>query len=268
MKLGYLVLVDQPAPAFTLSSRIPRKHHGIWGPLPLTKFLKQAVGELNQHFRLRDCPRETPIHFQKMGSRSSVLLSTSCLRAELKTCLAPCIAGCSQQTYTRQLNAARKFLNGDTALAIQQIDSGMRVAVQARKFERAAVLRDRRQALERISLHLRRFHDWTSQAHFVYPFSSLLDGSNWWLVVVRGIVVDQWNLSPTNSFAEIFSERLKRLEEWSAGTEQQSSLTGPDEFESSRLLCQWFRHFPEEKERQCSLAKARRICQSKLRRKH
>lgn len=271
MKLGYLVLTDQAAPSFTLSSRIPRRYAGLWGPLPLTRFLKTAVGQLNHHFGLRDCPQSTPIHFKNAaaadvgGSLSATF--TPCLRADLKTCLAPCIQECSRTVYARALQAARKFLNGDVAATFTDIEQQMRQAVSELKFERAAALRDRMKGLGRINLNLRRFHDWTSAADFIYPIRSTLDGEEWWLIVRRGIVASAWPCPRSREAAEAMLQRLIApcgSDSGSGGSP--SPVTGPDEFASSRLLFRWFRHVPEEKERQLSLAKARQLCQSKCRR--
>jgi len=267
MKLGYLTLTDLPAPAFELSPRIPRRHNGLWGPLPLTRFLKMAVGELNHHFQLRDCPRTTPIHFKHAAAAEATRhhggAFTPCLRAELGTCLAPCVQGCTRTAYQRALQAAKKFLNGDVAATFADMEHQMQNAVQARRFEKAALLRDRMQALGRINLHLRRFHDWTSAADFVYPIHSSLDDRDWWLIVRRGVVTAAWPGPETTDGAEELQRQLQALAGPNSPAAQSvARVTGPDEFESSRLLFRWFQHFPEEKDRQLTLAKARQLCQS------
>src|SRR5690606_4455504 len=64
MKLGFVILHDQQAPSFSLQAKIPARTSGLWGPVPLTRFMRRAVEELNHHFLLRDCPRETPMLFR------------------------------------------------------------------------------------------------------------------------------------------------------------------------------------------------------------
>jgi len=264
MKLGYLTLVNQAAPAFVLSPHLPKTHGGIWGPLPLTRFLKTAVGELNHHFQLRDCPRKTPISFKHEPAHETADF-TPCMRADLRTCLAPCVRGCTLTAYTRAVTAAKRFLNGDAGKTLAAIEQQMRDAVVVRKFEKAAQLRDRRQVLERIHQHLRRFHDWTSHANFVYPIVSSMDEQEWWLIVVRGTVQEVWSRPCTSEEKTVATERFRLIGEQLSGSSTQSVVTGPDEFESSRLLFRWFRHFPKEKDRQLTLAKARRLCHSILR---
>ncbi|WP_437225434.1 GIY-YIG nuclease family protein [Planctomicrobium sp. SH661] len=262
MKLGFLILLEQTAPAFTLLPHLPRKHGGAWGPLPLTKFLRQAVSELNHQFLLRDCPRETPMQFRGDAASTESQEFTPCMRADLGTCLAPCIGGCTKVAYSRSLNAARKFLNGTDRSVLEVLSQEMKASVELRRYEKAATLRDRLQSLERIDLHLRRFHDWTSQANFLYPVTSALDGREWWLVIARGAVVEVLPRPVERKDREVVRLHLKQLGAQFAGTPAQASVTGPDEFESARLLFRWFRLFPEEKDRQLSLAKACRLCQS------
>jgi len=262
MKLGYITLVDQPAAAFSLQSRLPRKHQGVWGPLPVTSFLRRAVGELNHHFQLRDCPRETLMVFRGEVASESGHPAKACIRADLKTCLAPCISACSKTQYSRMVAGAKKFLDGDSRKTLSQIAEEMRAAVAERKYERAAMLRDRMQALERIDLHLRRFHDWSSLANFVYPIHSYLDEAVWWLIVVRGTVVELVPQPRSREEKQAIFEHLTSLENQIETSRRKSEVTGPDDFESSRLLHRWFRHFPEKKSDQLTLAKAKRLCQS------
>lgn len=266
MKLGYITLIDQPAPAFSLQPHIPRRHAGVWGPLPLTRYLRQAVGELNQHFQLRDCPRETPIRFKNerrdQPTTEDKSAFTPCIRADLKTCLAPCVGACTKTAYARSVQAARKFLDGKAETLFMSLEQDMQVSVTQRRYERAAVIRDRLQLLRRVDQHLRRFHDWTSHANFLYPIPSAFDGSEWWLVVARGSVIEILHRPRDAIQKQQVRQQLRGVAPLLAGTPDEVTVTGPDEFESSRLLFRWFRHFPEEKEHQFSLAKAQRLCQS------
>ncbi|WP_437187595.1 GIY-YIG nuclease family protein [Planctomicrobium sp. SH668] len=262
MRLGFLTLVDQPAPAFTLHPHIPKRYLGIWGPMPMTRFLRQAVAELNHHFLLRDCPKNTPITYKNTPVDPDAVPFSACMRAHLKTCLAPCVGGCTKTAYTRAVNAATRFLDGDCETALAAIAEEMKVAVTERKFERAAVLRDRAKALERISLHLRRFHDWTSKAYFIYPIESSIDQSKWWMLIERGTVVEVVPQPHDEKSAAETISKLNRIRLQMGGVQDQTTMTGPDEFESTRLLFRWFRLRPDEKEMRLSLSQGKRVCQS------
>lgn len=261
MKLGYLTLLDQPAPAFSLSPHLPRHHGGVWGPLPLTKFLRRAVGELNHHFQLRDCPRETPISFKGDDPSPGSEHFTPCLRAELGTCLAPCLGTCTKTAYARKIQQAKRFLNGTAEEVFSELTAAMQEEVQHRRYEKAAILRDRLQALTRINQHLRRFHDWTAKANFIYPIRSSLDQREWWLLVARGCVIDVIPRPRNDDEKRATAAILRARSGEFTSTPDRSRITGPDEFESARLLFRWFRLAPEEKGHQLSLAKAVRLCQ-------
>lgn len=259
---GYITLVSQEAGSFSVSLQVPRKHDGLWGPLAVTRHLRSAVAELNYHFRLRDCPRETPMHFQHDRHSAGGAVAPACLRADLGTCLSPCISGCTRRTYAQALAAAKTFLDGRSRRTLVEVETAMHQAAAARQFEKAAALRDRLDAFQRLDRSLRWHHDWSSQANFVYPFRSEADGQEWWLMVIRGVAV-QVVPRPTSHAAR--AEILPFLGE--CGRDSQtvpglSAVTGPDEFESARILRRWFRLLPAEKDRCWSLAKARRLCQS------
>jgi excinuclease ABC subunit C len=257
-------LIWQPV-AHELIARLRERelihHGGVWGPLPLTKFLRRAVGELNHHFQLRDCPRETPISFKGDDPSPGSEHFTPCLRAELGTCLAPCLGTCTKTAYARKIQQAKRFLNGTAEEVFSELTAAMQEEVQHRRYEKAAILRDRLQALTRINQHLRRFHDWTAKANFIYPIRSSLDQREWWLLVARGCVIDVIPRPRNDDEKRATAAILRARSGEFTSTPDRSRITGPDEFESARLLFRWFRLAPEEKGHQLSLAKAVRLCQ-------
>ncbi|WP_437203747.1 UvrB/UvrC motif-containing protein [Planctomicrobium sp. SH664] len=262
MKLGYIVLPQQTAPSFQLAPKIPRSHAGLWGPMPLTRWTRQGIVELNFHFGLRDCPRETPMYFQGAPPPPEGTEPAACIRADLGTCLAPCIGNCTRKAYDRRLQLACRFLSGEKAPVLEELQQELKAAAQELRFEKAAKLRDRLAALQRIDLHLRRFHDWRSQAHFIYPVTSGLDGQEWWLIAVRGVIEQAVPRPRTADEKQCLLERLQQIRLALGGEGERSTLTGPDEFAAARLLFRWFRLHEDEKERRLSLAKGSRLCQN------
>jgi excinuclease ABC subunit C len=257
--LGYLTLQGHPAGSFALQPHIPRSHRGIWGPIPATEFWRRAAAELNVQFQLRDCPAQTPMHFRDDAPASD--LAPGCLRGELRTCLTPCAGGCTHREYDAAVASAVRFLNGRSPDLLQTLEREMAAAAQRRQFERAARLRDRLDLLARVDGRLRRVHDWNSQAQFVYRLHSAVDGKEWWMLVVRGTIIEMLPRPRTPDEKGTFAKLLQQAQQPLQGEGTQAQLTGPDEYESGRLLRRWFRRHPEEKQSRLTLAKAARLCQ-------
>ncbi|MCA8995813.1 MAG: UvrB/UvrC motif-containing protein [Planctomycetaceae bacterium] len=260
MKLGYIVLGRHDAPSFQLQPKIPISHSGVWGPIPMTRYTRLAVEELNHEFQLRDCPKDTPMVFRGEEALFDLGQASPCLRADFGTCLAPCLGECSRRKYSAAIKAGRVFLEGNTEPTLHRLRQQMEMAVESRHYEKAARLRDRLQALSRLDLHLRRFHDWRSQANFVYPVSSMESGEEFWVVIVRGETVAIVPRPFSREDRIAVGRCLRDYRQHVRGTQGQPTLTGPDEFESARLNFRWFRLNSEEKDRRLTLGAAVRQC--------
>jgi excinuclease ABC subunit C len=227
----------------------------------MTKLVRQATNELNLHFRLRDCPRDTPLRFLEEPVESNAVEFLPCLRADLGTCLAPCAGGCTKTDYRGEIEKAAAFLDGNPQTDLQ-LQQDMQRAAQERNYEKAARLRDRLGAFQKLDSYLRRFHDWNSRASFLYSIRSAFDDCEWWLTIIRGVIIDATICSARaedrQKVVAEFAARIRQLGEPRVAAE----ITGPDEFESSRILFRWFRRRPEEQKHCRSLAKGGRLCHS------
>ena len=256
MDLAYLVLIGDGAPAFQLRAHLPSRHAGFWGPLSVTKSVKTAVAELNLHFRLRDCPLTTPMRFSD-ESPAPDERALSCIRAELKTCLAPCIGGCSSKTYARALTLAKSFLSGRSCRLLDQLTEQMQAACAEQRYERAAQLRDRLDTFRRLNSELRRFHDWMSRASFVYPIDDCTTDGKLWLIVVRGVILDVISCPQTRKDKRALGRILQRAMEPRRCRSNTADAPAQD-FDAARVLFRWFRKHPAEACRQRSLKDVRR----------
>jgi len=249
MRIGYLVLTDDPAPLLTIREQIPRQHRGVWGPLSLTKWTRVYVDALNVQFQLRDCSRNTPMHF----ADETQTVGTGCLRAEVKTCLAPCIRGCSKRQYEQALDRLRRFLNGNTEDVLAGVVDQMREASLNQQFEMAGKFRDRHESLTRLSQQLTRFHERMKKANYVYRLKSGLHERQLWVVVIRGHITEIFERPQDNSLK---SRTIKRLDKLRAATKQAESFQDTPHMDTSLMLHRWFRSNKEERDRRWSLARA------------
>lgn len=265
MKVGYIVVVDQLAETLRLVTEIPKHHLGIWGPLPHNGLSQSAVEQLNLHFGLRDCPKQTPIQFAGEETEPPPTVApVTCLRVEMKTCLSPCIAACSRQQYAAALKRAQSFLSGRSQQVLQEIDQQMREAAQERQFEKAGKLRDRSRAFSYIFDHLRRFHDWSSKANFIYRVQSAIDQRKLWMVVVRGIIADIVPQPETEEARKRVANLIVHAQNSLCGQSPERTLSKTGDFEAARILFRWFRKHPQEKLNQLSLKKGLKFCEDGL----
>lgn len=73
------------------------------------------------------------------------------LKLSHKKCLAPCMRYVSRDEYMVQINQIIMLLEGKTSKIIKELEEEMKQASEKLDFEKAANLRDRISAIERIS---------------------------------------------------------------------------------------------------------------------
>ena len=73
-----------------------------------------------------------------------------CLDYYIHRCLGPCIGAVSKQEYREVINQVILFLQGKQELVLHELSNKMRASAQQLQFEKAALLRDQIQAIERV----------------------------------------------------------------------------------------------------------------------
>ncbi|MCK4354405.1 MAG: excinuclease ABC subunit UvrC [Dehalococcoidia bacterium] len=73
-----------------------------------------------------------------------------CLDYYIHRCLGPCIGAVSKQEYQEVINQVILFLEGKQELVLHDLRNKMRAAAQQSQFEKAALIRDQIQAIERV----------------------------------------------------------------------------------------------------------------------
>ncbi|MCY3878710.1 MAG: excinuclease ABC subunit UvrC [Rhodobacteraceae bacterium] len=123
-----------------------RKHRGrrkdkgsYFGPFASAASVNRTLNQLQKAFLLRSCSDAV------FESRSR-----PCLLYQIKRCSAPCMNAVSTETYADLVSDAESFLNGKTSRLQAALATQMEAASAAMEFERAAVLRDRIQALSHV----------------------------------------------------------------------------------------------------------------------
>lgn len=75
----------------------------------------------------------------------------ACLNYHIKKCLAPCMGYVTKEEYKKQIDEIIMLLEGKTKEIIKQIDSDIIKLSEKQEYEKAAELRDKKIAIERIS---------------------------------------------------------------------------------------------------------------------
>ncbi len=109
-----------------------------FGPYANAGAAKEMVNFIKQRFKIRQCK-----NFKNKDR--------ACLNYHIKRCLAPCMGYISKQEYHEQINQIILLLEGKTENVIKQIEKEIKIAADNLQYEKAAELRDKKIAIERIS---------------------------------------------------------------------------------------------------------------------
>jgi len=136
----FLKLTREPYPRLLFTRT--RKDDGAeyFGPYPGAGAVKNVLDVVNKSFQLR------------VNSGSPLKpRAKPCLRFHMGHCLAPCVGNVSEAEYAGRVAQARAFLQGRVEEVLASLDGEMRDAAERLEFERAAKVRDRAQAIQRVT---------------------------------------------------------------------------------------------------------------------
>ena len=109
-----------------------------YGPYASPGAAKEMVDFIKEKYKIRQC------RIFKKRVRP-------CLNYHIKRCLAPCMGNISKEEYRKQIDEITDLLDGKTNKIIKELDIQMKEASSKLEFEKAAELRDRKQAIIRAS---------------------------------------------------------------------------------------------------------------------
>ena len=109
-----------------------------FGPYANAGAAKEMVDFIKSKFKIRQC-------------KSFKYKDRPCLNYHIKKCMAPCMGYISKEEYMKQINEIISVLEGRTDSLIKDLEEEMIKASQNMQYEKAAYLRDKKLAIERIS---------------------------------------------------------------------------------------------------------------------
>ena len=112
------------------------------GPYVSSFVVKQTVEEANTAFLLPTCKRKFP---QEIGR------GRPCLNLHIKKCMGVCAGKISENDYKDTITQAIEFISDGSQQSLARLTKQMETAAEALDFERAAMLRDKIKAIQRIT---------------------------------------------------------------------------------------------------------------------
>lgn len=110
-----------------------------FGPYANPGAAKEMIKFIKERFQIRQCKNF------KSNKRA-------CINYDIKRCLAPCVNKVSKEEYRKQIDQIIMLLEGKTEEIIKSLDKEMKELSDKQEYEKAAIVRDKKQAIERISI--------------------------------------------------------------------------------------------------------------------
>ena len=131
--------LNEDWPRVHITRRLEENGGRYFGPFASAKSVRQTLKLIKGIFPFRSCSKTIT------GSDLR-----PCLDYHIRHCLGPCIGSASRQEYAEVIKQAILFLEGKQEIVVQELESKMEKAAEALDFEKAALLRDQIQAVNKV----------------------------------------------------------------------------------------------------------------------
>lgn len=125
-------------PSVYMTRRITNDGSKYFGPYANPGAAKEMINFIKEKYKIRKC--------KTLKERTR-----PCLNYQINKCFGPCMGYISKEEYRKQINEITDLLEGKTEKLIKELQLEMQEASKKLDFERAAYLRDKIQAIERVS---------------------------------------------------------------------------------------------------------------------
>jgi excinuclease ABC subunit C len=244
-RYSFLKLTQGAAPRLLVVQTVADDRALYYGPFRGGQRVSEAVRELNDVLGLRDCALNTPMRFADQPDLFSWEPPTRCHRHELRLCLGPCAALCSQSDYRQRVDLARAFLAGDADEPLRWLGARMTAAAERWDFEYAGVVRDRAHRLERLRDEFGQLREALEGLSFLYTVPGTGGPDRVYLVrrgTVRAVVDAPTTQAERRRLSRLIDEHFSR-------PEPSSALVDRQHVDEILLIARWFRLNPEEMSR-------------------
>ncbi|MBT5016117.1 excinuclease ABC subunit UvrC [Candidatus Peregrinibacteria bacterium] len=238
------VTIKEDYPRVVITRRVEKDGAKYFGPKTSVSELKKILDVLKKAFPYRHCPLF--IQFKDKTARD--------VKDHKKRCFGTCVHSVSKDEYQQAIDQIIQFFEGKTDEIEKNLKKAMVAAVQDKNFEKAALLRDRLQAIEsilttqRVSAPDQLSRDVIGLAVeggaayvvlFIFREGKLVNQENF---VLKG--VDFESGAELND-AEILESFLKQYYEKAASFPKEILI--PEEFANSDLVGEWVSSLTDHK---------------------
>ncbi len=136
----YIAITKEPFPRVYVT-RHKTSSARYFGPYTDVKSMRSALKTVRDLFMVRSCSLDLTEESIKKNKFKV------CLDFHIKKCEGPCEAYVSQEHYNSLINQAAQILRGKTKIVIESLKKEMDALADASRFEEAAIIRDRMNAL-------------------------------------------------------------------------------------------------------------------------
>ena len=130
--------VKSEYPGVYYTRRVVNDGSKYFGPYANPGAAKEMLDFIKERYKIHQC-------------RTLKERTRPCLNYHIGRCLAPCMGNVNKEEYRKQINEIIDLLEGKTDKVLKDLDIQMKEASQKMEYEKAAYLRDRKQAIERAS---------------------------------------------------------------------------------------------------------------------
>ncbi len=131
--------LNEDWPRVHITRRLEENGGRYFGPFASARSVRQTLKVIKGIFPFRTCSRTIT------GTDSR-----PCLEYHMNLCVGPCIGAASKEEYDEVIKQVILFLEGKQERVVQKLESKMKAAAEALDFEKAALLRDQIQAVNRV----------------------------------------------------------------------------------------------------------------------
>jgi excinuclease ABC subunit C len=248
-RMVFVKLTGGVAPKLKVTEHTTDRGARYYGPFQSGWRTADSIRVLSDLLKLRDCAQDRPLRYADQADLFGASEPAACLRHELGTCLGPCAAKCSGETYRAAVAQAVEFMESRAVAPLDRVLDGMADASGAQDFERAALWREKLDALESLFAAVSRLRAATQALSFVYGVRDRTEVKHGGgrddrvYLVHRGLVraAAPWPRTPIERDA--FAAAVERAAGLPAGGP--AAHTAP-EMDELLLVMSWFRQHPEE----------------------
>ena len=130
--------VKSDFPNVIITRRLLNDGSKYFGPYANPGAAKEMVDFIKNKYKIRQC-------------RSFKSTQRPCLNYHIKKCFAPCVGYISKEEYRKQIDEIIDLLDGKTSKVLKELEMQIKESASKLEFEKAAYLRDKMVAIERIS---------------------------------------------------------------------------------------------------------------------